>query len=168
MFINIAYTKGKILRMAGNAIVFLSASVFLFACTETELPNGNGHLNRTATYSIRKTFRIQSSGSFPDSLAPVYPNPFNRTAGDSTINVFFTLKDTGNVKIIIQNPIGDSIAIYRDSLLPSGSFTGSWQPLNAGGERLNAGLYFITIRIAPDDANRNYINSRLFQIQSNE
>lgn len=149
-------------------LLALCFSLFVSACTDTQTPNMNLHVIGTARYTIRKTFRIESSGSFPDSLAPIYPNPFNRQTGDSVINVFFTLKDTGDVKIIIQNPIGDSIAIYRDSLLPPGSGSGAWQPLNAAGERLKAGLYFITIRIAPDDPNRNYINSRLLQIESNE
>ena len=143
-------------------------SFFLLGCSETETPNAEVHVTGTAHYSIRKTFRIQSSGAFPDSLAPIFPNPFNRQTGDSVINVFFTIKDTAEVKIIIQNPIGDSIAVYRDSLLPPGSGSGAWQPLNAAGARLKAGLYFITIRIAPNDLNRNYINSRLLQIESND
>ena len=138
------------------------------ACSEIETPNANRHVTGTSYYSIRNTFRIQSSGSFPDSLAPIFPNPFNRQTGDSVINVFFTLKDTAEVKIVIQNPIGDSIAVYRDSLLPAGSGSGAWQPVNAAGDRLKAGLYFITIRIAPNDPNRNYINSRLLQIESND
>ena len=82
--------------------------------------------------------------------------------------IFFTLKDTGDVKIIIQNPIGDSVAIFRDSLLPPGSFTGSWSPVTSDGTRLRAGLYFITMRAAPDDPNRNYINSQLLDIISND
>ena len=138
------------------------------ACSNSASDDANMHITSVERYSIRKYFRIQSSGSYPDSLAPVYPNPFNRTIGDSTVNLFFTLKDTGEVKIVIQNPIGDSVAIFRDSVLPTGSYTGAWQPVNASGNRLKAGLYFITIRIAPDDVNRNYINSRLLQIQSNE
>jgi hypothetical protein len=101
-------------------------------------------------------------------LAPIYPNPFNHNNGDVADTIVFTLRDTGNVKIIIQNPIGDSVAIFRDTLLPPGIFTGSWEPLTTDGIRLRAGLYFVTIRIAPNDPDRNYINSRLLQIQSNE
>ncbi len=145
-----------------------SISMFVISCSNSETANPGAYKSATAYYSIRKNFRIESSGSFPDSLAPVFPNPFNRQTGDTVINVFFSLKDTAEVKIIIQNPIGDSIAVYRDSLLPPGTGSGAWQPLNAAGERLKAGLYFITIRIAPNDAARNYINSRLLQIESNE
>jgi hypothetical protein len=119
-------------------------------------------------YSIRKNFLIQSSNTFPDSLAPVYPNPYNHNSGDSSVALFFTLRDTGAVKIIIQNPIGDSIAIFRDSLLPPGSFTGFWNPVLSDGTRLRPGLYFITMRVAPNNPDRNYINSKLLQIQSND
>ena len=154
-------------RIYFSALVF-SYSFFLSACSDTQTPEMNKHINGTSHYSIRNTFNIQSSSAFPDSLAPIYPNPFNRQTGDSVINVFFTLKDTAEVKILIQNPIGDSIAVYRDSLLPPGSRAGAWQPLNAAGDRLKAGLYFITIRIAPNDPSRNYINSRLLQIESND
>ena len=142
-------------------VLIFSFSFYMTACSEIETPKTDMHALGTSYYSIRNTFHIESSGSFPDSLAPVFPNPFNRQTGDSVIHVFFTLKDTAEVKIVIQNPIGDSIAVYRDSLLPSGSGSGAWQPLNAAGERLKAGLYFITLRIAPNDPNRNYINSRL-------
>ena len=137
-------------------------------CSEIETPGTITHVIGTAHYSIRNTYKIQSSGAFADSLAPMFPNPFNRQTGDSVINVFFTLKDTAEVKIIIQNPIGDSIAVFQDSLLPPGSGAGAWKPMNAAGDRLKAGLYFITIRIGPNDPNRNYINSRLLQIESND
>lgn len=147
----------------------IACGILLFAlgCSVSAVPDANIHVSQIARYSIRKNFRIENSGSFPDSLAPFYPNPFNRAVGDSVVNLYFTLKDTAEVKIVIQNPLGDSVALFRDSLLPTGSYSGAWQPVNTSGNRLNTGLYFITIRIAPDDINRNYINSRLLQIQSN-
>ena len=141
--------------------------LFAIGCEENAVPNENIHVTGTARYSIRKTFRIESSGAYPDSLAPLYPNPFNRTIGDSVVTIFFTTKDTGEVKIIIQNPLGDSVAIFRDSLLPPGIGMGLWQPVTANGTRLRPGLYFITLHSAPNAPDRNYINSRLLQIQSN-
>jgi hypothetical protein len=170
-YLDLLGTAFIIMNRSDNILIFsfLVCGISLFAsgCTDSVVPDATLHISGIARYSIRKNFRIESSGSFPDSLAPLYPNPFNRIIGDSVINLYFTLKDTGEVKIVIQNPIGDSVAIFRDSLLPTGSYSGSWQPVNASGNRLKAGLYFITIRIAPDDPNRNYINSRLLQIQSN-
>ncbi|MEP7236045.1 MAG: hypothetical protein ABI778_12190, partial [Ignavibacteriota bacterium] len=93
---------------------------------------------------------------------------FNRTIGDSAIMIFFTTKDTGDIRIVIQNPIGDSVAIFRDSIIPPGSFSGIWKPVTSAGVRLRPGLYFITMRAGSTVASRNYINSRLLQIQSNE
>jgi hypothetical protein len=138
------------------------------ACSGTSAPDTNIHVAETARYSIRKNFHIESSGSYSDSLAPIYPNPFNHNAGDSNVTLFFTTRDTGEVKIIIQNPIGDSVVIYQDSMLLPGIYIGYWGPLAADGTRLRAGLYFITMRAAPNDPNRNYINSRLLDIQSND
>ncbi|MFI5264275.1 MAG: hypothetical protein ACHQM6_07155 [Candidatus Kapaibacterium sp.] len=150
-------------------ILFASCGLFFAAgCSDSTAPGANIHISEIARYSIRSHFRIESSGSYPDSLAPLFPNPFNRTIGDSVITIFFTTKDTGEVKIVIQNPLGDSVAIFRDSVVPPGIGIGSWQPVTANGTRLRPGLYFITMHAAPDDPDRNYINSRLLQIQSND
>lgn len=157
-------------RLSTKKLFFFSVfagMLLTIGCSENAAPDENIHVSQIARYSIYSSFHIENSGAYPDSLAPIYPNPFNRTTGDSVVTIFFTTKDTGEVKIIIQNPIGDSVAIFRDSLLPPGSFTGLWQPVTSNGTRLHAGLYFITMHAAPDDPNRNYINSRLLQIQSN-
>jgi len=142
--------------------------VLAAGCADSTTPTANIHITEIARYSIRSHFHIQSPGSYPDSLAPFYPNPFNRTIGDSVVTILFTTKDTGDVKIIIQNPLGDSVAVFQDSIIPPGIFTGLWQPVTANGTRLRPGLYFITMHAAPDDPDRNYINSRLLQIQSND
>ncbi|MEI8133617.1 MAG: hypothetical protein WCH46_00905 [bacterium] len=126
------------------------------------------HPASTMPKFIRNSFQFYGSGTLPDSLAPLYPNPYNRNAGDSNVTIFFTLSDTGTVKIIIQNPLGDSVAIWRDSLLLPGSYIGTWNPITTEGVRLRSGLYFVTMRAAPDVAERNYIDSRVLDIQSND
>lgn len=113
------------------------------------------------------SFRISANADPIDSLAPVYPNPFNLVAGDTTINVFFTLKDTADVILLIQNPLGDSVAVFKDALLGRGSYFGQWKPENAAGQRLREGLYFVTLRISDPIHNRNYINSELLSIEAN-
>jgi hypothetical protein len=149
------------------AFFVISVSLYLTACSNAVEENA-AITKTTARYSIRKSFSIEGSGSFPDSLSPIFPNPYNHNAGDSTVALHFTLRDSGNVKIIIQNPLGDSVAIFKDEMLAPGNFTGFWDPKTTDGTRLKAGLYFITIRIAPDDPNRNYINSKLLDIESND
>ena len=151
-----------------HRVLLFTMVIFAVACSDPPVPSTDLNISGTSHYSIRSHFRIGSSGTFPDSLAPLFPNPFNRTAGDSVITIRFTLKDTANVKILVQNPIGDSIAVFRDSLLPPGVFTGFWNPVTVNGIRLHDGLYFITMRAAPNNPDRNYINSRLLQIESNE
>jgi hypothetical protein len=115
-----------------------------------------------SNYSIRKTFHIEGSNSYPDSLAAMYPNPFNHNGGDVYDTLVFTVRDTGNVTIVIQNPLGDSVAIFSDSTLFPGSYTGTWDPVSSNGTRLRPGLYFITMHTA------NYVNSRLLDILSND
>ena len=140
----------------------------ILGCSGISSAPENLHVSETSRYSIRNNFHIESVGNYSDSLAAIYPNPYNHTSGDTSVALYFTLQDTGEVKIIIQNPIGDSVAIFRDSLLPPGSFSGFWTPVTSNGTRLRAGLYFITMRVAPDDPRRNYINSQLLDILSNE
>ena len=105
-------------------------SFFAFACSDLSTQEANMQFTGTARYSIRKNFRVESSGSYPDSLAPIYPNPFNRTIGDSVVNLYFTLKDTGDVKIVIQNPIGDSVAESSISDRYRRRFADAANPLN--------------------------------------
>src|SRR5437588_3514396 len=102
-------------------------SALLLSCSDVPAP---AQKVMALHYSIRKTF-IESSGNFRDSLAPVFPNPFNHNTGDSAVTINFTLVDTGEAKIIIQNPLGDSVVIFQDSVLPGGSYTGFWHPVAA-------------------------------------
>ncbi|MDP4198376.1 MAG: hypothetical protein Q8902_02260 [Bacteroidota bacterium] len=108
-------------------------------------------------------FNLSKGGSsIPDSLFPIFPNPFNRVTGDTTLHIRFALKDSGSAVVLVQNAIGDEITQYSDSALAPGIYATSWDPLSADGSRLNAGLYFITLHT------QNYINSRLVNIEENE
>lgn len=136
----------------------------ILGCSSIQAPVQNLYVSETSHFSIHKNFRTQSSNTFPDSLAPFFPNPYNHNIGDSSVTLTFTTKDTGEVKIIIQNPLGDSVVIYQDSNLLPGFYTGFWNPVSKSGTRLRAGLYFITMRSAPN----TYIYSRVLDIQSND
>ena len=97
-----------------------------------------------------------------DSLYPIFPNPYNRVAGDTALTIHFSLQDTGSAQVVIQNALGDQVEIFSDSVLPSGYYTGSWNPLASDGTHLLSGLYFVTLR------NGNFIYSRLVDIQENQ
>ncbi len=149
------------------ALSVLLVTITLISCGGSGEFITSSNSSKVEVKSIKTHFRVQSGSSYPDSLAPMFPNPFNRTIGDSVINIFFTLRDSGDVKVIIQNPLGDSVVVFEDKSLPAGSYPGSWEPINSSGEHLREGLYFITLRVSPNVNARNYINSRLFLIEAN-
>lgn len=142
-------------------------SVFIIAgCSVMNSEPQHLSLQSSDIHSIKHSFTIEAGGSTIDSLAPIYPNPFNFALGDSTIFISFTIKDTASVKIIVQNAIGDSVVVFQDSILIPGSYSGRWAPINSLGEALRNGIYFITMRADP--YLRNYISSRLFYIENND
>ncbi len=114
------------------------------------------------TSSVRLNFSIKNGQPSADSLYPVFPNPFNRFAGDTGFVFQFALADSGSANLVIQNALGDQIAIFSDTSLPAGYYYGSWDPLAADGSRLMTGIYFVTLH------HGNYINSRLIDILENE
>jgi hypothetical protein len=138
---------------------FLSA---LFVAIFLSMVTGCTNDSQPANGSIRLRFAHQGSTPLNDSLYPIFPNPFNRTAGDTNITIRFALNDTGIVAVLIQNVIGEEIAGYTDSLLPSGIYYGQWNPIASDGTPLISGLYFITLHAG------NYINSRLVNVENND
>ena len=106
--------------------------------------------------------RFKGPDTSADYLYPVYPNPFNRVTGDTALFIRFSLHDSGSAIVLVQNVIGDAISEYSDSTLGAGVYTAHWNPLSTDGTRLKSGLYFITLHT------KNYINSRLVNIQENE
>lgn len=150
-----------------TALSLMFVTITLISCGGSSEFIASSNSSKLEVKSIKTYFRVQSGSSYPDSLAPMFPNPYNRVAGDSVINIFFSLRDSGDVKVIIQNPLGDSVVVFEDKSLPAGSYPGSWEPINSAGEHLREGLYFITLRVSPNVNARNYINSRLFLIEAN-
>lgn len=110
---------------------------------------------------LKGKFTSQAGGSQPDSLYPLYPNPFNRVVGDTAVHITFSIKDTTKTLVLIQNPIGEEVVRYEDSTLGPGSYSGMWNGLGASGQPVNPGIYFITLRTEA------YISSRLLNISSN-
>ena len=130
------------------------------------MPDDTLLITRTDHRIIRDHFQIEAGSNFPDSLANPFPNPYNHSNGYNSIHIGFTIADTGNVKLIIQNAIGDSVVVFQDTSLKSGSYSAEWEPLSVNRTPLRAGLYFITLRAAPNE--RNYIQSHLLYIENND
>ena len=128
------------------------AALFIGSCSTSTAP----------TVPIVAHFAFKTGEPANDSLYPIFPNPFNRVAGDTALTIQFSLQDTGSAQVVVQNALGDQVEIFSDSSLPSGYYTGSWNPLASDGTHLLSGLYFITPR------NGNFIYSRLVNIQENQ
>jgi hypothetical protein len=111
--------------------------------------------------SIRSRFQIEAGENFHDSLYPLFPNPFNRAAGDTAITIQFTIGDTSRTLVLIQNPLGEEVVRFEDDTLSPGQYRAGWQPLSSEREPLNSGIYFVTFRTD------TYIVSRMFNIQTN-
>lgn len=139
--------------LSHSALLVLLLVVVAGGC-ESQSPISQNDLNFTPFKSLPDTSQ--------DFLYPVYPNPFNRVTGDTTLFIRFSLHDTGSAIVLVQNAIGDAITEYNDTALEPGVYISHWNPLAHDGTRLNSGLYFITLHT------KNYINSRLVNIQENE
>ncbi len=116
---------------------------------------------------IKSVFHLEGGTGTVDSLYPIYPNPFSRSSGDTSVLFRFSIKVRSNTIVLIQNPIGDEIAKFTDTTLDPGVYPGSWQPVASNGLGLHPGLYFITLRVNDSTLQTGYINSRLFDITDN-
>ena len=126
---------------------------------------GCSNASGPAEGSLQSLINFSHKGIAPshDSLHPLFPNPFNRAGGDTTIKIYFDLDSTSSsIHLLVQNALGDEIAGFTDSLLAPGYYSGEWNPIASNGTPLNAGLYFITLRA------NNFIYSRLVNIEENE
>jgi hypothetical protein len=134
-------------------IIFITLLTLLIGCS-TE-PSQTG--------SVRMKFSYKHLQPAADSLYPIFPNPFNRVAGDTGLYIEFAIVDTfATTDLLIQNALGDPVAEFSDSALAAGIYTGWWDPFAADGTPLMSGIYFVTLQ------NGGFINSRLVNLQENE
>lgn len=148
-----------------KVVLFIIAALVWYGCESSDTPTRA--TVEPVRGSIRSMFKVQGNSSETnEKLDSPFPNPFNRQFGDTTVALSFTIIEQALVKLIIQNPIGDSVAVFIDDSLNAGNFSYSWAPVNSLGEPLNPGLYFITLRVDPDK--RNYIDSKLFYLENND
>jgi hypothetical protein len=148
-----------------NTFVFILGAA-LAACSGSPVGEEPQHITKIDRKDIRSHFMIETGSDGPDSLANPFPNPYNHTEGDTTIHINFNLADSADLKILIQNPIGDSVVVFEDTRLGPGAYSGSWLPLSVDNQPLRPGLYFITMRADPNK--RNYIQSKLIFIENND
>ncbi len=133
---------------------------------------GNGNSNSPKNYSFmdddllagKYSYRlkqIDTDGNFEYSkvievnldmpakfeLSQNYPNPFNP---GTTIK--FTLPESGNVKLMVYNIIGEQVAELVNGFKEAGVHT-----INFDAENINSGIYFYTLETANNKASRKMI-----------
>lgn len=69
-----------------------------------------------------------------------YPNPFNPST-----TIKFTIPEANNVRLVIFDALGQSIATLEDKFLAPGTYTYIWNATNGNGKQLNSGIYFYTL-----------------------
>ncbi len=146
------------LRIASVFSLLLTLVLVIAGCVvEADIPQPL----QAERVSIRKHFLVEAGETQIDSLLPLFPNPFNRDAGDDSVNIQFSLEDTSRVIILIQNPVGEEVIRFEDDTLSPGQYRAGWHPLSSDGEPLNSGIYFVTYRT------EDYIVSRMLNILTN-
>ncbi|GBE27564.1 hypothetical protein BMS3Bbin03_01492 [bacterium BMS3Bbin03] len=84
-------------------------------------------------YNVPKVFRLYQN----------YPNPFNMIT-----HITYDLPEEGQVKVELWNILGMKIANIENRFHKPGSYTISWNGLNAQGQEVGTGVYFYTIRVS--------------------
>lgn len=90
-------------------------------------------------FAPNKTISIQTVADVKDdnilssyNLNQNYPNPFNPST-----NINFRIRESGNVKIIIYNSLGDEVKILLNDSMRSGEHN-----INFDGKDLSSGVYY--------------------------
>jgi len=71
-----------------------------------------------------------------------YPNPFNP---ETTIK--YHLPESGNVKIMVFNSVGQQIKTLVDTQKEAGNFEIKWNGLNDKGAKVSSGVYIVRLKV---------------------
>ncbi|NQT64088.1 MAG: T9SS type A sorting domain-containing protein, partial [Candidatus Marinimicrobia bacterium] len=71
------------------------------------------------------------------SLSSAYPNPFNPST-----SIDYQLSNAGDVSITVFNLLGQPVATLENGFQTAGSYTVSWNGLDASGNSVPSGVYF--------------------------
>ena len=145
-----------------SALVIFS---LMLGCA-TEPIATNSHLT-VQPKPIKSLFSVLSNTPATDSLYTIYPNPFSRATGDSVEFLQFGISDSSQVILLIQNPIGDEVALFEDSTLHAGTYSGKWNPIASDGSGLNPGIYFVTLHVTDTVKRTSFIDSQVLNILNN-
>ena len=121
------------------------SSYSFYALSKDNVGNVETVIPRTVT---TKVITSVSENEIPAvyELRQNYPNPFNPNT-----NIYFTLPELSEVKIIIYNILGQQVQILTDAIYPSGKHFVKW---NAGNYA--SGVYFYKIKARSLNGNKNF------------
>jgi aminopeptidase N len=89
------------------------------------------------------------------TLYPIYPNPF--VVGEKPLTVNFLLRRTENVRVAVFNALGQETAALMENRLPPDNYEISWDGRTGSGEIAPAGIYFIRLQTATEQAVRKFV-----------
>jgi hypothetical protein len=69
-----------------------------------------------------------------------YPNPFN-----STTQIKYNIPQSGKVKLIIYNILGQKVKTLVDAIQNTGKYSVIWDGRNEYGNEVGSGVYFYTV-----------------------
>jgi FlgD Ig-like domain len=99
------------------------------------LSDGTVDYIRPRTISGRVTGGIQS---FSYGLDDVFPNPANPTS-----SIRFSIPARAKVVIEVFNVLGQRVAVVANGEYDSGRHTVRWDGVNASGNSVSSGIYFV-------------------------
>ena len=88
-------------------------------------------------------------------LSNAYPNPFN-----PTVSIPFALPYESNVVISVYNIMGQIVKTLTKAQLSIGFHTVRWHGINAYGEPVPSGMYFVQMNAQSVDGNKTFQQSQ--------
>ena len=110
-------------------------------------------LFRVFTSNFRKNENTFEKMSF--ELNANYPNPFNPST-----TIPFSLKESGQMSIVIYNSLGQKVKTLFSGTMPSGENTLTWDGTNASGQKVASGIYFYKLISAQKTLTRRMVLSK--------
>ena len=117
--------------------------------TFTPLPTSTWTLTPTISYTPTITLSPTPTGSVTDTPTPDVPmylsdNYFNPVTG-ATLGIDVLVAQSGEVKVIVFNMLGEEVDKLVDQSLNPGSYHFSWDGRNRYGDRVGNGVYLVVI-----------------------
>ena len=106
---------------------------------------------QTNYFDLSDSTNIPQVVPFSFNLDSPYPNPFKIET-----RIAISIPVQSQINLVVQNPLGDIVKVIVSEEVPAGRFSYTWSGENDDAEKVDKGLYFITL----ESKKRNFIQSR--------